>query len=1011
MANIKYTSPIKTGKGLDYTFQLYDANYSGAATEVRLSQGGFALTENSEGDDISETIKATSLTVGLLVEDSTMEDYLMSLIDNEEKTVYIVILKGSDYYWGGPVLTDLINIESAAYPFEVQLQACDYLGVLDKIDFEPSSFELLTAGGINLASVFIAEILRKCFPSGDYFYINGTTLFSVASPLYETQTDSSLNIFETTYIDPKAYTDDLGVYTFTYRQVLEDILNTFGFRLKYSDGRFRLVDWRMVRFYTNYEEVSFNTIGAFRETVEYNNSLECTTNPDTSVIFLEDPLNEFDSALSKVQVTLRTNANCRRDFEDNPDPLFANSYSPYLVPKIAGIVYQSYSASTYSDLLFGGNGEYLKIKIKVNAKQEIFPKVKWLYFQISVLASAVEYSLQNSASHPNGYDPNRKQPSDYEWGTPAVDAYVILPFNGSQYLEYTIYTPPLPGASNTIVADTVLVAVGGDTTYTRTGLVFTISGNGAIINLNTTGLVVNMTVTGPGISGGTYVTGVYANHVTLNNGITPTAAGSYLFVDPALYLDSGDTDYINFELDIIYIDTVQGEADNEGVQYLTTNNVARTDELFLPDVHIGDLVGGQSKSTIFSEISGGGGATYSAAWRVKAGFASDTPRALLQKLTEMYAGIRYKPLKKYQGTLLANAYESHIMLIYNDQVLVYNGGTYTAEFDEWQGEWHVFQYDVGDVEYGQDYTGVKNSNKDILKDVYKNVDVPFIDGNLKRLSDVISGLNQQVGMLNPIITEVEEKILNYTASDPQVTIQTTGATPTATDAKNGDIVLLQENGKIYKMVGTTWTQQIQFKPLAAESPNIVFAGPSSGAAAIPTFRALVAADLASGGSSTKILYGDMTWAAPPSAPYIKQNAAAITLGATTALTTMDTVTIPANSLAVGDSIEIAHVWSCNSNANTKQPGIYVAGGATPVTAINALTTNLGLVHIVYLKVTSSTNLRAIRPNTGYGTTSSAIVNQTIDITTSTAIDFKGQKAVSGDTLILEHYAVKIIKNS
>lgn len=1009
MANIKYNSPIKTGKGNDFTFQLHDLAYSGAATEVRLSQGGFALTENSEGDDISEVIKATGLTVGLLVEDSTMETYLMSLIGNAEKTVYITILKGSDYYWGGPVLTDLITIESASYPFEVQLQACDYLGVLDKIDFVPSSFDLLAAGGINTAGIFIAEILQKCFPPGDIFYINNSNLFSVSSPLYETQTDAGLNIFETTYIDPKAYTDDLGVYTFTYRQVLEDILTAFGFRLKYSDGLFRLIDWRMVRFYVSWEEVFFDIYGTPKSFVEYNNSVECTTNPDTSTIFLEDPLNEFDSALSKVQVTLRANANCRRDFEDNPTPLFANSYSPYLVPKIAGIIYQSYSASEYSNLLIGGNGEYLKIKIKVNAKQEIFPKVKWLYFQISVLSSAVEYSLQNSASHPNGYDPNRKQPADYEWGTPAVDAYVILPFNGSQYLEYTIYTPALPGASNTIVADTVLVAVGGDTTYTRTGLVFTISGNGAIINLNTTGLVVNMTVTGPGISGGTYITGVYANHVTLNNGITPTAADTYLFVDPALYLVTGDTDYIDFELDILYIDTVQGEADNEGVQYITTNNIARTEELFLPDVHIGDLVGGQSKATLWSEITGGGGATYSAAWRVKPGFATDTPRALLQKLTELYIGIRYEPLKKYNGTLIATAYASHQMLIYNGQVLVFNGGTYTAEIDEWQGEWHVFQYNVGDVEYGQDYTGVKNSNKDILKDIYKNVDVPFVDGNLKRLSDVISGLNQQVGMLNPIITEVEQKILDYTASDPQITTQTSGATPTSTTAKNGDIVLLNENGKIYKFVGTAWQEQIQFQAVTAQTANRLYAGPTSGGTALPTFRALVAADLASGGTGSKILYGDMTWGAIPSTPYIKQNAAAITLGATTALTTMDTVTLAANSLAVGDTVEIVHIWSCNSNANTKSPSIYI--GASSITAINALTTNLGLVHIVYIKITSSTNARVIRTNTGYGATSSAIINHTIDITTSTAIDFKGQKAVAGDTLILEHYAVKIIKNS
>lgn len=46
-----------------------------------------------------------------------------------------------------------------------------------------------------------------------------------------------------------------------------------------------------------------------------------------------------------------------------------------------------------------------------------------------------------------------------------------------------------------------------------------------------------------------------------------------------------------------------------------------------------------------------------------------------------------------------------------------------------------------------------------------------------------------------------------------------------------------------------------------ESANLIFAGPTTGAAADPTFRALVAADLATGADATKYLRGDMTWSA------------------------------------------------------------------------------------------------------------------------------------------------------
>lgn len=51
-------------------------------------------------------------------------------------------------------------------------------------------------------------------------------------------------------------------------------------------------------------------------------------------------------------------------------------------------------------------------------------------------------------------------------------------------------------------------------------------------------------------------------------------------------------------------------------------------------------------------------------------------------------------------------------------------------------------------------------------------------------------------------------------------------------------------------------QQIVFD---TQTANYIFAGPTSGAAADPVFRAMVAADIAAGGDATKYLRGDLTW--------------------------------------------------------------------------------------------------------------------------------------------------------
>jgi hypothetical protein len=144
-------------------------------------------------------------------------------------------------------------------------------------------------------------------------------------------------------------------------------------------------------------------------------------------------------------------------------------------------------------------------------------------------------------------------------------------------------------------------------------------------------------------------------------------------------------------------------------------------------------------------------------------------------------------------------------------------------------------------------------------------------------------------------------------------------------------------------------------------------------------------------------------------PVLAQNASAISVGAVTTNQTLATITIPAGRLSVGDSIEVTYIWSANNNANSKSPNLYINGTVGPVQN-DSLANNQYLQKIVIFKVVSSVLLRCVSlANSSYTSTSGNPSNCTVNIANAITIDFKGQKAVAGDTLTLEHYAVKIIK--
>jgi nitrogen fixation protein len=138
-------------------------------------------------------------------------------------------------------------------------------------------------------------------------------------------------------------------------------------------------------------------------------------------------------------------------------------------------------------------------------------------------------------------------------------------------------------------------------------------------------------------------------------------------------------------------------------------------------------------------------------------------------------------------------------------------------------------------------------------------------------------------------------------------------------------------------------------------------------------------------------------------------------GAVTTEVVLQTLTIPANTLSVGDVIRISGIYSYTTTG-TKTPRVRfgtTTGGTAilqPPGAIGASITSTQVE--LYAIVTSSTNLRFVLNNTTnaliFSTNTGALTNITIDRAVSNSFVFTVQKGTAGDTAVCETAFLEII---
>jgi hypothetical protein len=149
-------------------------------------------------------------------------------------------------------------------------------------------------------------------------------------------------------------------------------------------------------------------------------------------------------------------------------------------------------------------------------------------------------------------------------------------------------------------------------------------------------------------------------------------------------------------------------------------------------------------------------------------------------------------------------------------------------------------------------------------------------------------------------------------------------------------------------------------------------------------------------------------------PAVRLTTAALSGTGTTLEQVIQTISIPANTLNVGDIIRLGVYYSFSGNAGTKSPRVRLGNNTTTGSALyqpsaQGATVNSCQAEVLAI-VTSSTNLRTAASATvsGFGNGTGALTNNTIDLTAAIDFSINIQKATAGDTAVLEFAFIEIL---
>lgn len=421
-----------------YNVEIWDADFSGTATEFKTGADGFRLSYEGDNNQRTGPIFATQCEVTMLMQDTTQEALITDIISSAEGRFTLRITQGPTsptLFWVGSMLADIGSYEEAYYPYGLNLRATDGIGTLKDIEYKGDVDYY--AGKETLVQHLINALTHINFVP--VHYAATQRFVRVAVDWWEeTMTNSTSNDpLALAYLDHSVwfvYEKDVKRARNCY-EVLENILRVFGARITMMDGVF----WVEQITYRTAVTIVLRSYDVDGDYLSSNNFSNLNTINQTELgALLATGTYEFFAPLSKVQhdfnVRLRQNfivglglSSGNTGLNTINRPIHANNGLTTL--RLTGVINLTLFNSSYAVgeptmprfAMFRGvlkiGSYYLKRAFTVSNFQVNYGTMSW--------ETSAEY-FYIAVSMPNGVPPNA-HPS---------------PYNYSQQIE--VMTPPLP---------------------------------------------------------------------------------------------------------------------------------------------------------------------------------------------------------------------------------------------------------------------------------------------------------------------------------------------------------------------------------------------------------------------------------------------------------------------------------------------------------------------------------------------------------------------------------------
>lgn len=260
MATRVIYSEFKTDKDVTYRVSLMTTGTSSVYEEVTADGQGFVLSYEGDDNNRFEEFKESSVSWGFYVQNSTVENFLFDLEDDDDGLYYIMVEEkdGLNWVrkWQGPLELGNASWEDMSYPYRYELVATDGLAQLGDVLYnDPLNNTTLEdpSTRIDPAVDYILAALNSIKGSDQYV---GDDMLSVYLNVYEENilpaTINNSNLIQTDvlgsiYIDHLAFTDikledssaievvkspnKEQLEAITQLEVLRNIMRVFGCRL------------------------------------------------------------------------------------------------------------------------------------------------------------------------------------------------------------------------------------------------------------------------------------------------------------------------------------------------------------------------------------------------------------------------------------------------------------------------------------------------------------------------------------------------------------------------------------------------------------------------------------------------------------------------------------------------------------------------------------------------------------------------------------------------------------